>query len=503
MVFYPSCCCAHERTFIHTPCYLKNSSLVFQQAASPAPAVAMPPKKKAAKPGSPSSSSQGGSPATSPAAARSLNGSVLERLHQSVTFIKDIPYFADITGHLALGIKDGASLQPFDPDSWDSCDGTYLCNGNLFWLDLVYSVSGNVPVNRQSVELLMSRYFTDPTTKFPDKVIVGIIGKPSGNEIMASKGSLVRISPDEVIIAWVLSAARDLMKSKSEDRIALWQRAALSVPMEFVSCENVQSRYFKSVNLRESVGTDFAALHRTPVQRIFELISWKTSQERANGKTMSVTDVADTWQKHVQTSVMSEKITAGYIDTALTVYDRILSIEQAAAIVLDAEERWGVKSPWDSVYKLEVVIKKCGRPSPQTTKRLLWVLGFTTDAMLDLELSPGQLSVRSLSGKGQPGNKGLVDFWLYKGCLLTHLTDTFLSELNLPSEVKTEIRGYFKSPVIFRNLFGYKTENKPRQWLAKYSANVHKLIFMIADRLGDTGDIEIWAGEVARNAWHG
>ena len=57
--------------------------------------------------------------------------------------------------------------------------------------------------------------------------------------------------------------------------------------------------------------------------------------------------------------------------------------------------------------------------------------------------------------------------------------------------------------MIFRNLFGYKTENKPRQWLAKYSANVHKLIFMIADRLGDTGDIEIWAGEVARNAWHG
>ena len=207
-------------------------------------------------------------------------------------------------------------------------------------------------------------------------MIVGIIGKPSGNETMASKGSLVRISPDEVIIAWVLSAASDLMKSKSEDRIAPWQRAALSVPMEFVSCENVQSRYFKSVNLRESVGTDFAALHRTPVQRIFGLISWKTFQERANGKTMSVTDVADTWQKHVQTSVMSEKITAGYIDAALTVYDRLLSIEEAKAIVMDAEERWGVKSPWDSVYKLGVVIKRCGRTSSKSAvANLLWVLG--------------------------------------------------------------------------------------------------------------------------------
>ena len=123
--------------------------------------------------------------------------------------------------------------------------------------------------------------------------------------------------------------------------------------------------------------------------------------------------------------------------------------------------------------------------------------------MLDLELSPGQLSVRPFSGKGQPGNKGLVDFWLYKGCLLTHLTHTVLSELNLPSEVKTEIRGYFESPVIFRNFFGYKTENKPRQWLAKYTENVQKLIFLIVDRLGDTGDIQIWAGEVARNAWHG
>ena len=100
----------------------------------------------------------------SPAAARSLNGSVLERPHQSVTFPKDIPDFADITGRLALGVEDGASLPPFDPDSWDSCDGTHLFDGNLFWLDLVYSVSSTVPVNRHSVELLMSHYFKDPTT---------------------------------------------------------------------------------------------------------------------------------------------------------------------------------------------------------------------------------------------------------------------------------------------------------------------------------------------------
>ena len=200
---------------------------------------------------------------------------------------------------------------------------------------------------------------------------------------------------------------------------------------------------------------------------------------------MSVTDVAEVWSKHVETSPMSESITTSYIDAALTVYDRLLSIDEAKAIVLDAEERWGVKSPWDSVYKLEAVIKKCGRASPQTTKKLLWVLGCVTDTVLYLELSPGQISVRALSGKGQPGGKGLVDYWLYKGCLRTHLTNTLLSELNIPSEATSEIRGFFESHAIFRNLFGYKTENKPRQWLAKYSANVQKLIFLIADCWGD------------------
>ena len=431
-----------------------------------------------------------------------MNGTMLERLHQSVSFLKDIPEFADITGRDALDISGGATLAPFDPVTWESCNGTYLCNGNLFWLDLVYSVSGNVPVNRQSVDLLMDSYFGDPSScRFP-MVSVGVLGRPSGQELAAQKGSLVRISPDEVIIAFVLAAARDLQKSQSEDRIALWLRVALCVPMEFISCENVQSRYFKSVNLRESVGNDFAALHRTPVQRIFELISWKTAQERANGKTMSVADVADTWQKHVQTSVMSEKIPVSYIDTVLTVYERLLSIEEAREIVLDAEERWGVKSPWDSVYKLETIVKKCGRPSPQTTKKVMWVLEFANDTMLDSG-GPLPLSVRALSGKGHPGGKGLLDFWLYKGCLLTHLTNTLLNEVNLPTETKTEIRSLFDSPTIYRSLFGYKYETKPRQWLAKYSESVQKLIFLIGDHIGDTGDIEIWAGEVARNAWHG
>jgi len=66
-----------------------------------------------------------------------------------------------------------------------------------------------------------------------------------------------------------------------------------------------------------------------------------------------------------------------------------------------AEEHFGKKTPFDSVYKLEQVARKAGRD----LAKIDWELKGVIDVSLNMGLCPTQLSIAFLTGKGQ-GNKG-------------------------------------------------------------------------------------------------
>ncbi len=107
---------------------------------------------------------------------------------------------------------------------------TYMCNGNLFWLDLTTSVQHGVPISITAIGELINAYFQTPPTVFPQVVTVGLLDSANPKSLF---GSLQRISPEEIIYAFLLGASRDLVHNPDEERVSAWRQCCLNVPMQF------------------------------------------------------------------------------------------------------------------------------------------------------------------------------------------------------------------------------------------------------------------------------
>ncbi len=90
--------------------------------------------------------------------------------------------------------------------------------------------------------------------------------------------------------------------------------------------------------------------------------------------------------------------------------DRALQPPQVASLLFYAEEKFGVAGPFDSVTKIEEIIKRA-----RTTESIAAAVEWLTWMWGERQLR--KISVRDLNGRGW-GGKGLVDLVLYKRDLL-------------------------------------------------------------------------------------
>ncbi|CAK0886121.1 unnamed protein product, partial [Prorocentrum cordatum] len=264
------------------------------------------------------------------------------------------------------------------------------------------------------------------------------------------------------------------------DRATLWRRAALSVPLEFVMCENVNDLYWKSINLRESIGTKYATMYRSPVQRIFELAIWKEKQEAETGTNMDPEAISKAWSEKVQLSPMAEAISPGMVDASMTVWNRLLCDPECRSVVMEAESFWGKHTPWDSVYKLEAVVKKVGRSDTSFTNAR-WILHAVSDEIKNGTHHQSYFSVRMLSGKGQAQNKGACDIYMYRRSLKQHCISSILGGLSFQPDMKDQVSGLFSSHAVYRSWFGYDSQTVSRQWLHGFPKALQYLIIFIGE----------------------
>ena len=65
------------------------------------------------------------------------------------------------------------------------------------------------------------------------------------------------------------------------------------------------------------------------------------------------------------------------------------------------------KGPFDSIYKLEAIVKKGGTPA-----NIRWLTGGVLDAVQHQGTPLSEIAVRQLTGKGIPGGRGFLDLLL-------------------------------------------------------------------------------------------
>ena len=162
------------------------------------------------------------------------------------------------------------------------------------------------------------------------------------------------------------------------------------------------------------------------------------------------------------------------------VYKRLLVDPQCRDKILEASERDGKQTVWNSVYKPEAIVKKCGKETdPMTVHRLRWVVMSVSDLIDNKDYSPGQISVRSLNGRGQPQGKGIIDFALFQYELKTYVASTLATELKIPTVVIDRMSSHEE----YRKWFGFKNDPTPRKWLANYDEISQNLYEALADTL--------------------
>lgn len=235
--------------------------------------------------------------------------------------------------------------------------------------------------------------------------------------------------------------------------------------------------YWRSVNLREASVVHFEAFARSTIQRVLELLAFKQRRETVQGSKISGKQLADLWRQNVAQSgsALSEPVTDSFVDTALKVHERALSLPEVICEVLEVEEAYGKSSPFNSISALEKITVKC-----KTPELLLWCVCSIADALEQKYLSPPDFTLRALAGSKSSGkaSKGLIDLFLLKKALLEWLKGKFFPAHPFHEGVQSAMA--FKSHKDFRALCGGPSaRHVDISWMGKLPESGRKLFDLL------------------------
>ena len=116
-------------------------------------------------------------------------------------------------------------------------------------------------------------------------------------------------------------------------------------------------------------------------------------------KEISAKAFVDKWARSVTQSNVSDKITESFVDTVMTIRKRVFSFPACLEKLQVADDKWGIRTPWDSVYKIEFLARKSGG----SEDKMLYMLEFVADRYAAGYSDTGDFALRQLTGKGAPG----------------------------------------------------------------------------------------------------
>ena len=98
------------------------------------------------------------------------------------------------------------------------------------------------------------------------------------------------------------------------------------------------------------------------------------------------------------TQTKKAAFTTEYICTVLYVYTNLMANDTARHEVMRMENKYGKRTPWDSVYKLEALVKRFVA-SAHDMKILSWMLHSIADGMDSGDLASNDLSGNAIAGR--------------------------------------------------------------------------------------------------------
>ena len=342
-------------------------------------ASAPPPMKRVKAKESPPAGSAGSAEDAQPAAsANHCVGPTLDAITEAMNTIKTSQVFSDLEKVMPLTIAEGGRQAPFKKEDCSealSRQAPYSCGCNLFWQNFFWCATYRTPVNMGQVKEI--RKFHLPAMKPPDVFPMTTIFAVDDPKIDVTKhfGSLQRISPIEPQLALLMSMA-DAVKQGAVDTVLLkWRQIVLSAPVTFEVMAEGEPRYWRAQNIRQEWIEQGETAQLSVRQWVYDIVGFKDAKESEMQKTLSAKAVSDLFEKHMHYARSTEKVKPTFVDNALTVHKRLLSLEASNRCLVWADENLIGESPWKSLYAMQAVVERASTP-----KKIDWAMMGLTDA---------------------------------------------------------------------------------------------------------------------------
>ena len=329
-------------------------------------------------------------------------------------------------------------MAPFDQEALKAAfargpDAEYGFGGNMFWQDFLWSPTPAVPINGTQVKELMNVFFPplNPPAKCPMEIVLAI---EDVREASNNRGALQRVSAEEPVHACLFAIHSALDQGASDAVLQRWKALLLSCPMRFWKLGPGEPRYWKAQQLREDIVESFATLRRSDLQKIFDVARFKQTLESETGESLSAEKLAQKYQKNVKTSCVSEPLSKSFIDSACTVYRRLLNNPAICKALLDLDATHLKGNPLGSVWKLQALIDRAKTDS-------------NIEVAMELLLDHYNMKYIDKSDFAMPKfkeqNRSYVEVVLLKKEIIKLLMTEFLDKHNFESKVKAKFREVF------------------------------------------------------------
>ena len=303
-----------------------------------------------------------------------MNRQLLQQLQEDIRKINEHPLFKDIHQEDPADVEAKSKFSGHQAAfNLDACQraltshGKYKCGANVFWINHLWTATPGIPLNPSSIERFISHYFENPGPVPMDLIIAVPSPKFAPHE---NKGGLQCVSPDEVRMAYFRSIAKAVQewndasasgltlaaKGALAEKVKQWKQHSLCCTFEFRVLGSTDDIYFTAVNQREKLVVDYHTLAVSAYQRIFQVLSVKARKEEIMGP-LTVAKLVEEFNKRAHLAADSEPVTVDNVNAMLQIHQHALKSPAIVAVIEQCERRFLLKSPFNSITKLHLIVR--------------------------------------------------------------------------------------------------------------------------------------------------
>ena len=407
-----------------------------------------------------------------PAALDASHLNLLCEVEHNLDAIRKNKVFKDIMNVDPLSVDQGGSQAPFDQAIFQQVmerGGVYTCGINFMWIGHKLRGMSGVPISQRSINMFLKlNRFADNT--FP--TVLEIAVDNSTYKPLEHKGALVRLTPPEESFAFIWYVKKQIQEKAPEAVLQKLRQTLLSVTARFMVVETAEQRWWHEHNLREDCTMFHEALAQTTYQRICE-ISILLDQLVSKHGEASAAKLAQTFQEQARDGSGSEKVSESYIKEVIMVREGVLSIKNVCGIIQEFDEKFGLNSIFNSVYKLGNVRKQA-----KTPEMIEWVFEGIRDAV-EAE-SPWLIENPTTLKDFLKTHKCIPGVFIHKRQFLDHM----LTQIDglYPGPIAAKFREVYRNYKSFRAV--HPLPNKPQPeltFLAEWPTAARMTFSFVAD----------------------